>query len=217
MSANQVDVWKLGTFARLRKAWKYGGRAQRLIASAIVAEPIGAFLILLPTLFSSLPPGEVVVILLNGLMALVAQAVFLPAQYVVALPPGFWRAAIAEGWMPKFEREYYAELARYCDAFGAHGGLLPGDLGWAVASALLYLGTVVIAVLTTLVLYPVLHLASVAVFAAFEVPVALVFFAIYAKHSGKQMKLAGERGYRLRELKRDVDQVLRQRAMAARK
>lgn len=217
MGTTAQEVWKLGAFTRLRKAWGCGDSVGRLFAAAIVVEPIIGLVILLPTIFSSVPPGEIAVILLNGLMALVAQAVFLPAQYAVAMSPRFWRTAIAEGWMPSFEREYYAELSRYRETFGGSTGRLPGESTWAAGGTVVYLVTVAVAALGTPIIYPSLHVIGVGVFAIFEVPVALGFFILYARFSRKEMNLASERGYPLMKLKMDVNRALRERAMTAKK
>src|SRR2546427_1991975 len=179
MSTSRNDVWKLGTMARLRKAWRLGGTVERFFAVAIAAEPVIGALIVIPVAFSQKSPSEIVQVLLVGLMAILGQPAFLNAQYAAALSQPFWQAALDNNWMPSFEREYYAELIRYMKARGKQNGLLPGNIAWALAYCILYFGTIASAVAIAVVAWPLVGRWVFVIFAAIEVPVAIISYRLY--------------------------------------
>lgn len=196
------EQWKIGAFGRLRKSWRYGGRGERLVGVLIVGAPIVGLAIALSVFLVPMPSGEIGVVLVAALMALLGQPIFLPIQYEAVFSPAFWEACIVEGWMPVFEREYYAELARYQRAFGGPTGRLPGDVLWAVSYAGVYLATIVIAVIVSVAVYPLALASSFLAFVPFEIGIAAICFKLYLKRDRARLKLAADRGFQLRELGR---------------
>ena len=194
------ERWQIGALGHLRKSWKYGGTAERFVAVLIVSAPVLGFAMALSVFLLPTSPGEVGVVLVAALMAILGQPIFLPVQYEAVFTPSFWEACIAAGWMPSFERDYYAELARYQRSWGNPTGRLPGDLLWAISYAGVYLATVLTAVMLMLILYPLAGAWSFLAFVPIEIGVAALFFKLYLRRDRARLKLAAERGFHLREL-----------------
>ncbi len=169
-----------------------------------MVEPVVGFLFTVAVLLLPISASEVGAAFVAALMGILGQPIFLPVQYESVYTPAFWEASIEAGWMPSFERQYYGELARYQRTYGGPTGRLPGDARWAVSFMVVYLGTVGIAIGTVLLLFPVVGAWSVVAFIPVEIAVAAVCFKLYLGRDRARLRLAAERGFRLRELGKTI-------------
>ena len=144
--------------------------------------------------YSAGRPTETYEVFYTTFVALVAWTAFQRAIYVPMYGPAFWRAAMNRGWMLEKSKPFYEELVRYKEEHGTNGQL-PGDVAWGVAYFLVYLATMVVAILMVLFLYGSLPIPVVFVFSLVEFPIAFGSMFLFRRRSRKQFDRAIKEGY----------------------
>lgn len=187
--ASSTDLWLLG--------WWVGGTSQRCAALlAAVSPPVsGAMLVAaIVSLYFRGGMDDGYRVFYLGFIAIAAWPAFQKAIAAPMYGPAFWRAKIANGWVPEATRDFYEELARYKEERGIDGQL-QGDLVWSWAYALTYFATMIIAILATWVLTSWASLALVATFSLVEFPTALGCWFVYDRRNQRQFREAVSQGY----------------------
>ena len=182
-------------------AWRYGGRTERRLISALLFIAIPTLLLPVLIMFLSIPPQEIRQVGLALIVDFGSTIVLLPAISDATLSVRYFESVGAEGWLSPQEREYFRELVRYRKSFGGEAQI-PGSVKWAVLYLVLVLGMNTGALAFVLVFYPRLGDWTAATFSVFQIPLAVMCAVLYRRRVRAHLESATLKGFRLAELRR---------------